>query len=116
MKTITGLTDQYQQIITIQNEDNTTFLLNLYFSTQQQSWFYGIEYGGYVSQSQRLVVGPNILRRQKNILPFGIMVISTDQLDPFLLIDFISGRISLFLLTPEEVIANEVQFFSPPTP
>lgn len=111
MKRITEFTEDYKQRYTLVTEDNKTFLMNFEFIQQQQSWFYSLTYGSYSLNGQRLVLGPNILHRYKNLFPFGILVNSTDGLAPFQLTDFTSGRIGFYLLTKTEVAQVETDFF-----
>lgn len=45
-----------------------------------------------------LCVHPNILRKLRNIISFGLTITSSDNGDPVSVEDFINGRISLFVL------------------
>ena len=51
--------------------------------------------------------GPNILSSYSNVIPFGLMVLLTDDLDPCLINDFTSGRVSLYLMSSAEVAEME---------
>jgi len=113
MKQITELTQDYKQKYTLVTEDNETLLLELNFIQQQKEWSFNLTYNNYSLTGQRLVVGPNILRRYKNLFPFGLLITSTNGLDPFLLDDFVTGRIGIYLLTQAEVEQVELDFYSP---
>jgi len=58
------------------------------------------------------VTSPNILRNYKNILPFGISIITEDGSEPFLIDDFSTGRVGFFVLNKEEVESFESQFYN----
>ena len=62
-----------------------------------------IEYQGKAARGIKIVRGPNILTRNKNTLPFGLSVTVADNYEPFLINDFSSGRVKMFLLTSAEV-------------
>lgn len=113
MKRITELTQDYKQTYTLVTEDNKTLILNLEFIQQQREWSFGLVYNNYTLTGQRLILAPNILRRYKNLFPFGLFIQADDGLDPFLLDDFITGRVAVYLLTAAEVEEVEVQFYSP---
>ena len=62
-----------------------------------------VEYQGSIARGIKIVRGPNILTRSKNTLPFGLSVTVADNYEPFLINDFSSGRVKMFLLTSAEV-------------
>lgn len=96
-------------ILVTENAENIDF--NLYYMPSQQAWFYDIGYGEFRANGLKVVVGPNIIRNFRKILPFGLCCTSVDGLDPFYISDFLTGRIKLYLLTPEEVDQIETDIF-----
>lgn len=68
-----------------------------------QSWFADIAFGTFTLNGFRLTRYPNVLQAYKNIIPFGLGVAVTDQFDPFMINDFVSGRVTLYLLLSSEV-------------
>lgn len=101
---ITGLTSNPSQSFNIPDPvTRKTIYFNLYFSDRCQCWYFDLEYEGFISKSNKLVRGPNILPRHINTLPFGLTVTVSDNFEPFLINDMVSGRVSLFLLTHDEV-------------
>jgi hypothetical protein len=58
-------------------------------------------------QGQMLCVHPNILRNFKNVLDFGMAVVSTNGEDPVSIEDFANGRVSLYILDAVDVAAVE---------
>lgn len=105
MTQITGLRASPFQSFNIPDPDKRkTIYFTLRFSPRTQSWVIDIEYEGFVSKGIKIVRGINILRRNINTLPFGLMVTVSDNLEPFLINDFSSGRVSLYLLTHAECV------------
>jgi|TARA_R110000737_G_C14513355_1_gene474064 hypothetical protein len=107
MKQITELTNDYKQILFPTLEDSSTFKLSVYYSLQQEQWFVDFTFKSLIIKGLRLVLSSNVLGQWENILPFGLMCISTDgagkEVDPFLLNDFSGGRCKLYILTKEEL-------------
>jgi hypothetical protein len=104
MVQITGITSSPSQKFFIpepSTRKNISFTLR--FSARANCWFFDIEYQGKVARGIKLVRGPNILTRNKNTLPFGLCVTVADNYEPFLINDFSSERVKLFLLTSDEV-------------
>lgn len=113
MNQITALTDDPRQSLTISLDDNSKVSFSLVFREQQQGWFYSLIYGEFSLNNRRLVTSPNILRQFKNIIPFGIFIDSTDNLDPAFLEDFSSGRILFYVLNSEDVLTVEEDIYDP---
>lgn len=104
MVQITGLKASPNQSFTINDPNGgggINFTLN--YRPRVRAWFMDIAFGDFVMNGYKLTYGFNILESYRNIIPFGLEVYSVDTSDPFLVDDFVSGRISLFLLTSAEV-------------
>lgn len=112
MKQIVEFSNDASQKLTIVNEDNSTFIFELQYSSLQQSWFYNLTYGTFSLNGKRLVSSPNILRQYQNIIPFGMAVYTNDGDDPFLINDLQSQRAIVYLLTAADVIQIESLFYS----
>lgn len=80
---------------------------SMYYSTNQQGWFYSFQYGNFIAYGRRLVVSPNMLRQFRNTIPFGISCTSVDGYESIYQNDFQSGRINLYLLNQAEVLEAE---------
>jgi hypothetical protein len=78
--------------------------ITLYYRPRVQSWFMDIAFKTFIMNGYKLTGGPNILESYHNVVPFGFGVAVSDGLDPFLVDDFTSGRVSLYLLTSAEVV------------
>lgn len=112
MRQITEISQDPKQRFDIVTEDNDTFELKLEYSDQQEGWFYSLTFGDLTANTARIVTGPNILRQYKNIIPFGISIVTDDQSEPVFIDDFSSERVKLFLLTEEEVEQVEIVFYN----
>lgn len=112
---LTGLTDQPAQQSPIKLPDGSTATLNLFWTPQQNAWFYNLSWDGQTPSWQlngmKLVAGPNVLRQYRNQIPFGITVSTSDQLDPTSQEDFVDGTCTLLLLDADDVHNIEGAFF-----
>jgi len=108
---LTSFADQRTILIL---EDGTTASLELVYHGVTQRWVANIVYGGVTINGLGLCCHPNILRQWRNLLPFGLSVVTDDQTDPFNINDFSSGRVDLFLLTVADVAAVEATLFGAP--
>lgn len=84
----------------------------LYFRPRVSAWFLDLSFSTFKMNGFKLTFGPNVLDQYSNIIPFGLAVISSDKMDPFLINDFTSGRIALYLLTTSEVETIEADIKS----
>lgn len=103
MQKITSLTNDYKQKIKIPIYTGKILELNFKYSESQSCWFYEFIYEGFRAGWYMLVNSPNALREFQFILPFGIGCSVTDGQDPYFLNDFITGRVSVYILTKDEV-------------
>lgn len=111
MQRITEFTDAPRQKISVQTEDNETFDIIIAFLEQQSKWVFSLKYNDFILNNHALVYAENILRRYKNILPFGISIITEDGQDPFLFDDFSSGRAEFYVLNSEDVVEFEAKIY-----
>jgi len=106
MKQITEITNEYKQKLQPVLETGEEFTLQLKYSSQQNCWFANILYSNFEIKNVKLVLSSNLLYQWKNILPFGLMIVSTDTTpkssDPFLLSD-LTERVNIFILNKEEI-------------
>jgi hypothetical protein len=110
MKQITEISQDPLQVLEIVTEENKTFEFTLQYREQQGGWFFSLNYEDVIINNSRLTNSPNILNQYKNILPFGLLVFTIDFSEPFLIDDFSSERVKLYLLNEEEVqeVANNI--------
>ena len=107
MKKLIELTADYNQSHTIALENGETFTLQLQYSTLQRGWFFTIIYNDFILRNIRLTAHWNVLLPYVNIIPFGIMVTTADETEPFFLEDFINNRVKIFILTQTEALELE---------
>lgn len=111
---IDNLNDAADQQTSLQMADGTVGTLELFFRGSIQRWTFDFTHEQFPNgalQGQMLCVHPNILRNFKNLLSFGLSVVSADGGDPVDIEDFASGRISLYLLDASEVASVESTFY-----
>ena len=114
MTKIDNLTNfAYQQTVLIL-EDSTSAIVTITFNGATERWTASIEYGSHTFNGIGLCTHPNILRQWKNILPFGLSIVTADQTDPFDINDFSDGRVSLYLLNEADVQQVETDVYSAP--
>jgi hypothetical protein len=115
MNQITGLTDSSSQVITLPIPDGSSAVLTITYRPQQFGWFVDLTWNGnagtFEVNGMRLTTFPNILRQYENQLPFGIWCFVTDGGEPTYPEDFVSGRVALYLLAPEDILLVEASAF-----
>lgn len=114
MNKIDNLSDGADQLTTLQMPDGSIGTIELYYRGASQRWVFDFTHPQFPNgaiQGQMLCVHPNILRNFKNILDFGMAVVSTDGQDPAFIEDFVNGRVSLFILDAADVAAVEADAY-----
>lgn len=107
MTQITGITTTAKQTLTLVLPNGGQSQLYLEYMEGQQGWFYSISYGVWSATYRRLVVTANMLRAFRNIIPFGIGLMTSDGYEPLFINDFQNGRAQLFLLNQSDVATFE---------
>lgn len=101
---ITGLTQNAIQKFRINDPNGGgEIIMRLAYRPRVQRWFIDIEFGSFILNGFKLTRGPNVLYKWSNIIPFGLTVNVADDFEPFVINDFSSERVKLFLLTTAEV-------------
>ncbi len=83
--------------------DEGIITLTFRFMPAAQMWFVDIEFDEFVARGMRVVQTLNLLVQYSENIPFGLLVESTDDGDPFLINDFSSERIVMNVLSSDEV-------------
>ena len=112
MRIITEFTDNPKQTCTLVLENQETVAFNLYFYETQLSWYFDFTYNDVISNGNKVVLGANILRSFKNIIPFGLAFQANDGVEPFAVDDFTTGRVSVYLLSKADVEAMEANIYN----
>ena len=117
MQQVTGISDLPAQVINLTADDGTAATLTMVFRPQQTGWFLDVEWNGTTPATEinglRVTNFPNILRQWRNLLTFGIAVVTRDGLEPLAVTDFASGYATMiFLPSPADVALVESQVFN----
>lgn len=112
MRIITEFTDNPKQTCTLVLENQETVAFNLYFYETQMSWYFDFTYNDIISNGNKVVLGVNILRNFKNIIPFGLAFQANDGVEPFAIDDFTTGRVTVYLLSKADVEACEANIYN----
>jgi hypothetical protein len=107
MEIATTLTEYPNQIHTIPLENNETAQIRLYYNARMLSWYFDLEYKDITINCVKITIHPNILRQFRRIIPFGITFFADGFVEPFEVTAFSSGRVSMGILSQDEV--NEVE-------
>lgn len=103
MVAITGLTSAPFQTFTIADPNgggDITF--SIYYRPRTQCWYFDIAFKTFTGKGFKLVRDPDVLSRHSKQIPFGLFVAVSDNFEPYLINDFYTGRVTLYLLTSEE--------------
>lgn len=103
MRQITEFTADAKQHHTIVTEGNETIDFTLYYSPRSQAWYFNLIYKDITINGCQLVNGFRLLRQWKNFFPFDFTITSVDDIDPFLITDFVMERTLVFLLNPDDI-------------
>ena len=108
MKIINVLSDDPNQSMNISLDDGSKIVLDLTYKSNQRGWFMTITWRGVVyCRNRRIVTSPNNLRALRNIIPFGISVVTSDNHEPVNLDDFTTGRAKFYILNSDDVAYAE---------
>lgn len=117
MVKITGITATPYQNFTIPDPNGGGDIsFSLYYRPRTQNWYADISFKTFTLNGQKLVRGPNVLSRHINQIPFGLAVNVADNFEPFLINDFTTGRVGLYLLTSAEVAQIDMLIQNGATP
>ena len=111
MRFLDRLTNDPAQQYTLIGEGGQQIPFFLRYLPRQQSWMFNISYNNFVLNGALLHLSPNILRQWRNVIPFGLAVMSADNYEPYYINDFVTKRIQLFLLDSAEVAEIEKEMF-----
>lgn len=113
MKILTGFTSQPKQQMTFVLDDGSTVTLNMRYAQQQLGWFADFTWSGstWAVNGMRLTVSPNLLQKWENLVPFGLAILTANDVELLNLTDFADGTATVYLLNAADVVAvNEAAF------
>jgi hypothetical protein len=108
---LTNFADQQTVLIL---EDGSTAAIDLTYNASAERWTMNVTYGAHIINGIGLCDSPNIIRQWKNVLPFGLAFVTSDQTDPFDINDFATERVKMFLLNASDVLQIETDVFTAP--
>lgn len=104
MQQITGLSSAPLQSFNIANpETGDKIFFTLTYRPRTQNWYMDISYRSFTEKGTKIIRGPNILNRHKKTFGFGLGVFVTDNFEPYLINDFFTERVKMYILTTAEV-------------
>ena len=114
MKKITTLTDSALQKAVIVTDNSKELNLTLRFLPTQKIWIYNLTLDDFTVNGRKLVVSPNLLRQYVRLIDFGMLCTSESGFEPYRIDDFSKNRVSIFVLTEEEIKDFETSIFRLP--
>lgn len=116
MTIVTGITEQPNQQLTLRLADGSTAKLTLNYRVQQTGWFADMVWTRtdgttFPVYGLRVVTSPNILRQLRHVIPFGLGVASTGNVDPTSVKSFASGISKLLLLDEADIARIEAEVY-----
>lgn len=116
MQQINNLSNDADQLVSFTLDDGSSLSLEFIYRPGIQRWAVSITHAslpGGVVNGFNICQGPNILRQYKNVIPFGMCVISSNGLDPMNATDFQDGTVAVYILSADEVQQCEDTVMSP---
>ncbi len=109
MQKVTNINSDSRQKFNFALESGIELTVILNYVDNQAAWFFSIAspVNGFAVTNRRLTNSPNILRAFRRIIPFGFACTVSDGEEPIYQQDLVSGRVSLYFLSPEEVLEVE---------
>ena len=111
MKQIQGLTSQPKQQFTIPLTDGSRVSAYLEYRAQQTGWFLDLTWQDWTLNGLRVTASPNILRQWQNVIPFGLSVLTSGNVEPLNLPDFSTATAVMMLLEgPDITLVNSLVY------
>ena len=107
MTWINTLTNSANQSMILKLGTGALVNFSIKYFPNQQGWYYSFNYGSFTINNRRLVVGANLLRAFRNLLPFGFACLTKDGYEPVYQNDFANGRAQFYLLNAADVQSVE---------
>jgi hypothetical protein len=107
MTWINVITEDPSQGMTLVLPDGTSVKFSMKYFDGQQGWYYSLTYGNFQLSNRRIVVGLNLLRAFRNIIPFGFKVTTQNGGEILGQEDFINNNASFYLLDSEDIVEAE---------
>jgi hypothetical protein len=92
--------------VRLKDNGNADFTFR-YFPTQNQ-WTFSVDWGSFKCRCQRMVSSPNCMRQFSRCVPFGMMVWSPFNVDPYFIDDFERERIFVYVIEGDDIDIAEI--------
>lgn len=112
MKIVNGITSQPKQQMTLVLDDGSSVYLYIEYREQQAGWFANFTRGSWTLNGLRLTASPNLLQKWRNLLPFGLAILTQSNVELLDLMDFVDGTATVYQLNTTDVAAVELATFA----
>lgn len=99
---VNKINDQPMQRVFLTGNPGQRIIMDLRFLPTQSLWTADFSLGDFSVEGICVTASPNILRNYRNIIPFGVMVLTDNGQDPRGLDDFNTGYARIYLMDQEE--------------
>lgn len=114
MTLIDNLTAFSDQITNLILPNGTIANVRFKFDGATERWRIDVTHLTHTYNGIGLCCFPNILRQFRNVIPFGLACVTSDQTDPIKSTDFATGRVKMYLLNEADVALVETQLMGAP--
>lgn len=97
--------------MTLVLDDGSFVYWYIEYVAQQQGWFANFQRGDWAVNGLRLTTGPNMLRQWRDIVPFGLGILTAGNVEPLNITDFVDGTATVYLLEAADVVESEATLF-----
>lgn len=113
MQQIDVLSDDARQAVSFPLPDGTDISFVFTYRPGIQRWSMDLSHPLLTLNGYNLCVHPNLLRPWKNLISFGIAILSSTGLDPMNATDFLDGTCTINILSADEVEQVETEVLAP---
>lgn len=96
------LTDSPMQRANLLINEQNNAQLEVRFFPFQQEWTYSLQWNSVTITGAGLVLSSDLLSQWRHLIPFKLICVAADGLDPMSIDDFSSGRVGLYVSMREE--------------
>lgn len=116
VRQLDNFTDAADQLILFNLDDGSLLQLRFIYRPGISRWMVSVSHPLLTLNNFNVCLGPNILRQWKNLVSFGIAVLSDANVDPTLVTDLQDGAVTVNILSAAEVQAVESEVLVPTSP
>lgn len=113
MRFLNNLNDAADQLMHVPLADGSIAQFEFIYRPAAQRWSLNVTHPSLTIRGLNITQGPNILRQWRNVVSFGLAVISVTGLDPIQVGDFLNGNVLVYVMSAAEVQLVESQILAP---